>query len=38
MLSVNVSVFEYAPVRSASVAAIFCVNVTGTTSLLTGAA
>jgi len=30
VLSVNVSVFEYAPVRSASVAAIFCVNVTGT--------
>ena len=34
--SVYVSVFEYAPVRSGSVALIACVNVTVTTSLETG--
>src|SRR3954447_11912347 len=37
VLSVNVSVLEYAPVRSASLAAIDCVNVTGTDSLEVGA-
>src|SRR4051812_22675557 len=38
VLSVNVSVLPYAPVRSGSLAAIDCLNVIGTDSLEVGAA
>ncbi len=38
VLRVNVSVLLYVPVRSGSLAAIDCLNVTGTTSLEVGAA
>ena len=37
MLRVNVSVLLYVPVRSGSLAAMDCVNVTGTDSLEVGA-